>query len=80
MTRREILTSDAIRFALEWLEQHKVEIEPLKSALAERMAQWEHGREVPKRQREAIVEVAAARAVRHHIEKLRSRRGWWQQG
>lgn len=78
MTNREFLISDAIKFALDWLEENKVEIEPLKKALAAQMEHWEHGKQVPKRQREAIIETAASRAVRHHIEKLRSRRSWWQ--
>ncbi|QGT78976.1 hypothetical protein GM160_08770 [Guyparkeria halophila] len=78
MTNREILTSDAIKFALDWLEQNKVEIEPLKTALAERMAHWEHAQGVPKLQREAIIQTAASRAVRQHIEKLKSRTSWWQ--
>ena len=78
MTNRELLTSDAIKFALDWLEENKVEIEPLKAALAAQVEHWEHGQQVPKRQREAIIETAASRAVRHHIEKLKSRRSWWQ--
>ncbi|MFP4463262.1 MAG: hypothetical protein ACLFO0_05345 [Guyparkeria sp.] len=78
MTNREILTSDAIKFALDWLEENKVEIEPLKTALAEQMEEWEHARGVPKLQREAIIETAASRAVRQHIEKLKSRTKWWQ--
>ena len=78
MTNREILTSDAIKFALDWLEDHKVEIEPLKTALAERMESWDQAQGVPKRQREAIIEVACSRAVRQHIEKIKSRKTWWQ--
>lgn len=79
MTNREILTSDAIKFALDWLEENKVEIEPLKAALAVQMEHWEHAQGVPKLQREAIIEMAATRAVRRHIERLKSRRSWWQQ-
>ena len=79
MTNREILTSDAIKFALDWLGENKVEIEPLKAALARQMESWEHAQGVPRLQREAIIETAATRAVRRHIEKLKSRRSWWQQ-
>ena len=79
MTNREILTSDAIKFALDWLEENRVEIEPLKSALAAQMAVWGHAQGVPRLQREAVIETAASRAVRHHIEKLKSRTAWWQQ-
>jgi len=78
MTNPEILTSDAIKFALDWLEANRVEIEPLKAALAARMAEWEHAQGVPKRQREAIIETASARAVRRHIERIKARRPWWQ--
>ncbi|MFI9652540.1 hypothetical protein [Guyparkeria halopsychrophila] len=78
MTSREILTSDAIKFARDWLEENKVEIEPLKSALAAQMKHWDHAHGVPKRQREAVIETAASRAVRQHIEKLKSRIAWWQ--
>ena len=79
MTNREILTSDAIKFALDWLEENRVEIEPLKSALAAQMGRWEHAQGVPRLQREAIIETAASRAVRRYIEKLKSRKDWWQQ-
>ena len=78
MTNREILASDAIKFALDWLEQNKVEIEPLKAALTDQMDRWDHAQGVPKRQRQAIIETAASRAVRQHIEKLKSRTQWWQ--
>ena len=78
MTNREILTSDAIKFALDWLEENRIEIEPLKSALAAQMECWDHAQGVPKRQREAVIETVASRAVRRHIEKLKSRKSWWQ--
>ncbi len=78
MTNREILTSEAIKFALDWLEENKVEIEPLKAALADAMDRWEHAQGVSKLQRQAIVETAASRAVRQHIEKIKARKAWWQ--
>lgn len=36
-----MMPSDAIKFALDWLEENRVEIEPLKSALAAQEV-WEH--------------------------------------
>jgi hypothetical protein len=77
---RELVTSEAIKFAMDWLEQNPVKIEPLKAALAERMAQWEHARSLPRKQREMVIEVAASRAVRQHIEKLKANKPWWKQG
>jgi len=78
MTNREILASDAIKFAFDWLEENRVEIEPLKSALAAQMEVWGHAQGVPRLQREAVIEMASSRAVRQHIQKLKSRTAWWQ--
>lgn len=78
ISHREILTSQALRFAVDWLEGNPVQIEPLKQALAEQMEQWETARHVPKAPREAIVETVASRAVRRHIGKLKARQPWWQ--
>ena len=68
MTNRELLTSDAIKFALDWLEENKVEIEPLKAALAAQVEHWEHGQQVPKRQREAIIETGLPCSASSHRE------------
>lgn len=38
-SHREILTSQALKFAVDWLEDNPVQIEPLKRALAEQMEQ-----------------------------------------
>ncbi|MCL7744433.1 hypothetical protein LV476_05640 [Guyparkeria hydrothermalis] len=74
---REILTSQAIKFALDWLAENRVEIEPLKRAVAAEMERWDYAQRVPRAQCEAIVELAASRAVRQHIERLKARRFEW---
>ncbi|MDG4866639.1 hypothetical protein P8631_01260 [Guyparkeria sp. 1SP6A2] len=78
ISHRDILTSQALKFAVDWLEDNPVQIAALKQALAEQMEQWEAASPVPKAPREAIVETVASRAVRQHIEKLKTRRPWWQ--
>ncbi|MFO7809056.1 MAG: hypothetical protein R6V24_06870 [Guyparkeria sp.] len=50
----------------------------MRSPLAAQMEVWNHAQELPSLQREAVIETAASRAVRQHIEKVRSRTAWWQ--